>query len=63
MGARGPFTGIVGFVRTCVTYGGRGKSRRFSRVGEPNTSKHDAPLCTWHMNMFKSSKEARQSAH
>jgi hypothetical protein len=71
-GARGPFTGVVGFVHAYVICGGH-KNVRALRWNHEGLAKRGrgggvakvraAPSCRWRMNVFKSSKAAPQSSH
>lgn len=62
-GARGPFTGVVGFVHANVICGGKNKPGRSGGTRKPSWGKPAAPSCKWRMNVFKSSKAAPQSSH
>ena len=67
-GARGPFTGVAGFVHAYVICGGHKNVRALRRNevaklrGELGQSPA-APSWRWRMNVFKSSKAAPQSSH
>jgi hypothetical protein len=64
--ARGPFTGVVGFVHANVICGGQ-KNIMSGRSGRNEEAKLEeksgAPSCRWRMNVLKTSKASPQSSH
>jgi len=63
--ARGPFTGVVGFVHANVICGGQKNNVRALRRSKEAKleEKSAAPSCRWRINVFKSSKAPPQSSH
>jgi len=62
-GARGPFTGVVGFVHAYVICGGHKSVRALRRNEIAKLKGGAAPSCRWRMNVFRSSKAEPQSSH